>query len=344
MTSRDPALSASSSRYPVESLSTSPPTPSPQVLLLVEEDSSDVRVIRRAFEGESELTLIAVPSLAEARAVLRERDPAVIVAGQVLPDGRGHELIDPVGGRRVPVILLTSPTGPGTAIERLEHNATDHVAKTAAGLADLPRVVHHALLASKDPRLVEGVEPPLAGAESRIRAILDAIPDLILIHDRGGRILECEGGSETELGRRRTELIGRELPHVVVPLCASRLAETILAVSDDGKTRTALYETDLPGSRRVFDSKLVRYGQTNVLAILRDITERHQASAKLAKLSPREHDVLSLIVEGKTNKAIGVRLGIGIKTVETHRANIMKKLKARTVAELLRLAFDAERH
>jgi FixJ family two-component response regulator len=58
----------------------------------------------------------------------------------------------------------------------------------------------------------------------------------------------------------------------------------------------------------------------------------------LARLTAREHQVLECIVAGRLNKQIADDLGISIKTVEAHRANIMDKLNANTVADLLRLA------
>jgi len=61
-------------------------------------------------------------------------------------------------------------------------------------------------------------------------------------------------------------------------------------------------------------------------------------SSLLAKLTPREQQVLERIVAGRLNKQIADDLGISIKTVEAHRANIMEKLKAGTVADLMRVA------
>jgi FixJ family two-component response regulator len=58
----------------------------------------------------------------------------------------------------------------------------------------------------------------------------------------------------------------------------------------------------------------------------------------LARLTARERQVLECIVAGRLNKQIADDLGISIKTVEAHRANIMDKLNAGTVADLLRLA------
>jgi FixJ family two-component response regulator len=58
----------------------------------------------------------------------------------------------------------------------------------------------------------------------------------------------------------------------------------------------------------------------------------------MARLTTREHQVLECIIAGRLNKQIADDLGISIKTVEAHRANIMDKLDAATVADLLRLA------
>jgi two-component system response regulator NreC len=55
-------------------------------------------------------------------------------------------------------------------------------------------------------------------------------------------------------------------------------------------------------------------------------------------LSPREREVLQLIAEGKTSALIGESLHISIKTVETHRQQIMVKLKIRSIAELTKYA------
>ena len=60
--------------------------------------------------------------------------------------------------------------------------------------------------------------------------------------------------------------------------------------------------------------------------------------ALLSKLTGREAQVLERIVAGRLNKQIADDLGISIKTVEAHRANIMEKLNANTVADLLKIA------
>lgn len=69
-------------------------------------------------------------------------------------------------------------------------------------------------------------------------------------------------------------------------------------------------------------------------------TQQRAAEDLLSKLTGREQQVLERIVAGRLNKQIADDLGISIKTVEAHRANIMEKLNVNTVADLLRLALS----
>jgi FixJ family two-component response regulator len=65
--------------------------------------------------------------------------------------------------------------------------------------------------------------------------------------------------------------------------------------------------------------------------------ESAQARAKFALLSPREVQVLQGIVAGKPNKVISAELNISLKTVEAHRASVMKKMNVKSVPELVKL-------
>jgi len=59
---------------------------------------------------------------------------------------------------------------------------------------------------------------------------------------------------------------------------------------------------------------------------------------RLAQLTAREREVLELVVTGKSNKQMAAELQISIKTVEAHRAKIMRKLQVHSLAELVSLA------
>jgi two-component system response regulator FixJ len=67
-----------------------------------------------------------------------------------------------------------------------------------------------------------------------------------------------------------------------------------------------------------------------------------EAKVRLASLTGRERDVLNGLVAGNPNKTIAYDLGISPRTVEIYRANMMEKLRVRSLSEALRIAFIAE--
>jgi DNA-binding NarL/FixJ family response regulator len=75
-------------------------------------------------------------------------------------------------------------------------------------------------------------------------------------------------------------------------------------------------------------------------ALVEDLSRglKRKGSAGSDPLTTREREILKLIAEGKTNGEIAILLHVSIRTVENHRASIMKKLDLRNVAELVRYA------
>ena len=65
---------------------------------------------------------------------------------------------------------------------------------------------------------------------------------------------------------------------------------------------------------------------------------RAEAEARVGSLTPREREVMLLVAEGRPNKLVATRLGLSTRTVEVHRAKVMEKLQARSLAELVRMA------
>ena len=72
------------------------------------------------------------------------------------------------------------------------------------------------------------------------------------------------------------------------------------------------------------------------------LTHQEQVHALENKLTPREREVMALMVQGKSTKVIAESLGISPNTVELHRAKVMKKMEVKTVAELVSLTIGAD--
>ncbi len=74
----------------------------------------------------------------------------------------------------------------------------------------------------------------------------------------------------------------------------------------------------------------------------RQIAHQAEIAARIGELTPRENEVMKLVVDGLANKVIANRLGMSQRTVEVHRASVMRKMKADSVAQLVHLVVDLE--
>jgi DNA-binding NarL/FixJ family response regulator len=111
-------------------------------------------------------------------------------------------------------------------------------------------------------------------------------------------------------------------------------ASGIVLKSDAGENMVAAIESIAKG-RRFFTSHVA---ETVVEAYLSGrIRPESESNAKVA-LTTREREVVQLLAEGKSNKEVADRLGISARTAEGHRAEIMKRLKLGSLAELIRYA------
>jgi FixJ family two-component response regulator len=134
---------------------------------------------------------------------------------------------------------------------------------------------------------------------------------------------------QTELAQR-----GAELPTIVV----TGHAEVAMAVR-------AVKAGAIDFIEKPFSDQLLLDRVRQALEIDRQSrevrTRREEARRRLASLSAREREVLGLVVAGKANKEIAAALGLSPKTVEVHRAHVMSKMAADSLAELIRVAILA---
>lgn len=122
---------------------------------------------------------------------------------------------------------------------------------------------------------------------------------------------------------------GAELP--VVVMCGSGDAQTTAEVIQAG----AVAVLEMP-----FDDKALFAAVWAALDI--SGTERAtRATAQIALLLPREREILILLTAGKSNKEVGDKLDLDLRTVELHRARLMDRLKVNGLAEAVQLAMQA---
>ncbi len=173
--------------------------------------------------------------------------------------------------------------------------------------------------------LLEASRYRVIGYESAEKFLADHDPAAIAVAIVDVRM---PGMSGLEL---QDELIARGVPYPIIFITGH--GDVPMAVSTMKKGAVDFIE-------KPFDQDALKALVERMLGDARarasETERRRMSEALMARLTPREQQVLERIVAGRLNKQIADDLGISIKTVEAHRANIMDKLNANTVADLMR--------
>jgi diguanylate cyclase (GGDEF)-like protein/PAS domain S-box-containing protein len=143
--------------------------------------------------------------------------------------------------------------------------------------------------------------------ELKLRAIVAALPDLIMVIDRAGRYLEIHATRAENLIRPREVLLGRTIPEFLPASLASLWMEKISVCLLTGTPQTLEYPLEVQAGPRVFEARMVPYGPDSVMAVVRDVTEGaravealHAAQADLKRLTSNMVDVISQVdLEGR---------------------------------------------
>jgi len=177
-------------------------------------------------------------------------------------------------------------------------------------------------------RLMEWVQLPVEtfGAAESFLAAYDPDRPGCLVLD-----VQMPGMSGLELQERLLKL-GRTIPVIMVSECCD-----ISVVVRAMKAGAVSFLEKPLNDHLLLDT--IREG------IERDAENRRRTAylleiqGRMARLTPRERQVMDLLVAGNVSKAVAAKLGLSEKTIEVHRAHVMKKLQAKTIADLVRFAF-----
>lgn len=176
---------------------------------------------------------------------------------------------------------------------------------------------------------------------------LDAVFDPVFVHDLRGRLVEVNRHACEALGYSREELLGMTVGDIecgVRKVDLQTMWRTLLAA---GSATSRGEHRRKDGTRFPVELRLrpvISKGRKFILAVARDGSagrDRDIAARRLAALSPREIEVLKCLVDGKSSKMIAQDMKLSIKTIENHRASMLRKSEAANIAELVRLAMQA---
>jgi len=259
-------------------------------VLVVEDDDSHAELIERAFEDVRELRIARACSLREARRLLLERPPAVVITDLRLPDGDGAELIGDPGTATCPVIVMTSFGDQTIAVEAMRQGALDYVVKSDVTFAEMPRIAERALRGWSHVTERRRAEEALRRSEEQFRSLIENALDLIALVEPDGRVRYVSPSLSRILGWSPAQVEGRFVTELAHPEERQRLAELLAgAVSEPGQPRfSVLRVPDSKGDWRSLEivASLARGAEAPAVVVnARDISERLRADAARAELA-----------------------------------------------------------
>lgn len=249
----------------------------------------------------------------------------------------------------VPVIMFTGTGSEEVAVEAMKNGLDDYVVKTVSHLLRLRASVRSCLDHARTRQRARELEMWL-------RSILTRLDIGVFRCGSDGEILDCNDVTRRMLAVCQNGSTPRDNLSVLFPSpdAAQRFFARAMA---ENTPLFAEVEVDAGADNsRWFLVQAVGHAQssrTRVLeGMLEDITRRRRlesqrqqaivAASRVARLSARENEVMTCVVTGMANKVIANQLHLSEKTIEKHRANVMRKMKASSVAELVRLTMLAE--
>jgi two-component system nitrate/nitrite response regulator NarL len=141
-----------------------------------------------------------------------------------------------------------------------------------------------------------------------------------------------------------TEMLRRELPHIkVLILSIHNNTEFVLRIIQSGARGYALKEVSTDDLIRAIDTVYAGeafFSPEVARLALNQFVRGGGGTTTATQLTGREREVLVHIAEGLSNKEIATQLGVGVRTVETHRERIMRKLNVHSVAGLTKFAIS----
>ena len=335
------------------------------LILIVEDDPQIRELLSLTLSGEGHRTVSAQDGSEALRMVAKDGvRPDLILADYNLPnemDGlESAKRIQKELGRKIPVVILTGDISTTTLRTIAEHDCVkldkpvlpDELSKLLQELLAPPSIPTPSVV--KDLRLRREMRPVVFVIDDD-----DDVREWIRgLFESDGRVVEDFPDAESFLRSYRPGSEGCLLVDACLPgksglelLAHLRgIGETMPAIVITGRSDVAM----AIGAMKVGASDFIEKPGSpdellacveRALAHSHDVSERtawrEDAVGHLARLTPRQHQIMDLVLAGNPSKNIAVDLGISQRTVENHRASIMRKTGSKSLPALARLVLTA---
>ncbi len=332
-------------------------------ILIIEDDPQMRELLETLLKGEGHYIATASDDAAAlaliAHGTLR---PDLILADYNLADGKtgleaGAKLREELD-RQVPVIILTGDISTDVLREVARRDCVQ--LNKPVKLAELSKAIQRLLPMSQAARHLHDAAADTPGA--RVVFVVDDDAEVrdamrIVLEDAGWAVetfSTCEAFLEAyRHGREACLLIDAYLPGMTGLELLQRLKDDghhLPAIMITGNSDVSVAVQAMKAGASDFIEKPV--GRSELLASIEHAVEqsvdstrlfawRESAASHIASLTPRQREIMDLVLAGHPSKNIAVDLGISQRTVENHRASIMRKTGSKSLPALARLALAA---
>jgi len=246
-------------------------------ILLVEDNQGDARLLEIMLHDVlTACTLTHADTLGKAisHACLMQFD--IILLDLSLPDSQGsstfwrlHDVVS-----NVPIVVMTGHDDEVLATELAQAGAQDYLVKGSVDGRWLLRVMRYAIERKR-------AELELRQSEAKVRALYEAVPDLLLFLDLEGRFLECKPAKDFQTHIEPEHFLGKTI-HEALPEGVADQAMLCLEKAVAGRGIASFeYQMALPQGVTNYESRFIRASEEQVLCIVRDISESKRTQQQL---------------------------------------------------------------
>ncbi len=249
----------------------------PSLVLIVDDDEAELLMLVTTLE-QSGFNTLAAPNCEVARTLFYKHPVDIVLMDVVLPDGDGFsltkELLHAEKGREIPFAMVTGLDDVESIQMGYQCGATDFITKPVSW-GTLPYRIHYILRANR--AFVD-----LSVSESKTRAMLSSLPDIIYRVDEHGEVLDVQAGAYFETQHQWQRLVPGSniicLPDVIYELFCTHLS---YAINGEGMQLIEFQWSEDKQPHLYWEARILLRDQREAIVLIRDITQRKQQEVQM---------------------------------------------------------------